>query len=465
MVVVNGQQHAMLIIAADKRMLDGAWSEVVGVNATGPMADVAQRRRADGCEAVLPDARFVTQRIVGMAREDNRVRKFHERLRGGAVVVAPNPRPMACALRMRMLRIEERQLRIDFRLVRRHEFADLPMMRPVAADEHIAFDVLHHDFLPLLMEALIPCGLDILHDGGFKQRLAFFRIRLRIFPAFEIVVALNKELLDMAAIRPLVVREDFVPAVSEVLKLLQLRSIRDITSHQHDIDALRVIPSQCLFPYARGLWIHIDMNIADDADAQFRHGGFLFLRAKQSHAAERRDSRSGKQALQKISSGEIKHSMVLLSGLVYHQLFNSAIYSYKYTVENEGTNNQVYTFSFTKNGSDYNTKGDIAYSMRVPEGLELATLKLYAVTVTGESEIKYTADGNFISFKTAVKTIRFVSEGGVAPGPVNPEPSEPDKQPSKSGCGADVASVSAMFISVTLLGTILVSFKKRFIRK
>ena len=151
--------------------------------------------------------------------------------------------------------------------------------------------------------------------------------------------------------------------------------------------------------------------------------------------------------------------------MVYHQLFNSAIYSYKYTVENEGTNNQVYTFSFTKNGSDYNTKGDIAYSMRVPEGLELATLKLYAVTVTGESEIKYTADGNFISFKTAVKTIRFVSEGGVAPGPVNPEPSEPDKQPSKSGCGADVASVSAMFISVTLLGTILVSFKKRFIRK
>ena len=156
MIVENGQQHAMLVIAADKRMLDGAWSEVVGVYATGPMADVAQRRRADGREAVLPDARFVAQRIVGMAREDNRVRQFRERLRGGAVVVAPHPRPMACALRMRMLRIEERQLRIDFRLVRRHEFADLAMMRPMAADERVAFDVLHHDFLPLFMETGVP---------------------------------------------------------------------------------------------------------------------------------------------------------------------------------------------------------------------------------------------------------------------------------------------------------------------
>ena len=148
--------------------------------------------------------------------------------------------------------------------------------------------------------------------------------------------------------------------------------------------------------------------------------------------------------------------------MVYHLLFNSAIYSYKYTVENEGTNNQVYTFSFTKNGSDYNTKGDIVYTMRVPEGLELDTLKLYAVTVTGEAEIKYTVNGNFITFKTAVKNIRFASEGGVTPGP---DSSNPDggKGASK-GCGGDVTSVSALFISVTLLGTVIVSLKKRYKR-
>ena len=220
---------------------------------------------------------------------------------------------MACVLRMRMLRVEERQGRIDFRFVRRHVFADFDMMRPIGADERIAFDDLLVDALPLLMEADVPRGLDILHDGRLETLLALLLRVCAVAPSDIVVVALDEELLDVAAIRSLVVWEDLIPRGGKLLKLLQLSRIRDIASDQDDIDTLRVIPSQCLLPHVRCFRVLPNMNIADDADAQFRNDDFLLIRAKQPHAAERRKRRSGKQTLQKISSGEIEHVILLLS--------------------------------------------------------------------------------------------------------------------------------------------------------
>ena len=152
--------------------------------------------------------------------------------------------------------------------------------------------------------------------------------------------------------------------------------------------------------------------------------------------------------------------------MVYHQLFTSSIFSYEYTVQNEGTNNQIFTFSFTKSDAAYNVKGDILYKMHVPEGLELATLKLYTINATGlETELSYTVDGEFITFSTGVRIIKFVSEGGVSPdNPVNPGDNEggDSKKDNKSGCFGGVESISVIFISAAALGAVALMLKKRF---
>ena len=51
----------MLVIVADARALEFDRPRFAAVRAAAAMADLAQRRRADGREAVLPDARFVAQ--------------------------------------------------------------------------------------------------------------------------------------------------------------------------------------------------------------------------------------------------------------------------------------------------------------------------------------------------------------------------------------------------------------------
>ena len=148
--------------------------------------------------------------------------------------------------------------------------------------------------------------------------------------------------------------------------------------------------------------------------------------------------------------------------MIRHNLMNGKVYSYNYTVENEGSASQTYTFKFTKNGVDYSPKGDVSYTMLVPEGLDADSLKLYTINASGaEKELKFTKNGSFISFSTGLRSIRFASNGSSGGGeggePVDP-PVTPDK-PS-GGCGGYIATTSIILSAAALLGVILIVAKK-----
>lgn len=145
--------------------------------------------------------------------------------------------------------------------------------------------------------------------------------------------------------------------------------------------------------------------------------------------------------------------------MIRHNLMSTEIYSYNYTVENEGTASQVFTFSFTKNGAAYAPKGDISYTMLIPEGLDAASLKLYTVSASGsEKELKFTKSGDFISFSTGTKTIHFASNGST---PTPPEPGpEPEPTPSKGGCGGSIAATSIILSTTALLSVVLLLVRK-----
>ena len=147
--------------------------------------------------------------------------------------------------------------------------------------------------------------------------------------------------------------------------------------------------------------------------------------------------------------------------MIRHNLMSTEIYSYNYTVENEDTASQVFTFSFTKNGAAYSPKGDISYTMLIPEGLDAASLKLYTVSASGsEKELKFTKNGDFISFSTGTKTIHFASNGAT-PTPPEPGPGpEPEPTPSKGGCGGSIAATSIILSTTALLSVVLLLVRK-----
>ena len=153
--------------------------------------------------------------------------------------------------------------------------------------------------------------------------------------------------------------------------------------------------------------------------------------------------------------------------MIRHNLMNSEYYSYDYTVAGKGTGTQTFTFSFTKGGSDYNPKGDVSYTMLIPEGVDADSLKLYTVNASGsEKEIKFTKDGDFISFSSTLRTFKFASngqggggEGGGGEGGDTPGPDQP-VTPSK-GCGGSIAATSIILSTTALLGVVLLALKKR----
>ena len=171
----------------------------------------------------------------------------------------------------------------------------------MAADERVAFHDLRVDSLELLMEAEIPCGLDILLNGLLEACVAIFFGPRAIRPAIHVVVAADENLLDMAAVqRAFVVRKHFVPHVGEVLQLLDEAPVRDVARDEHGVDLLLVIPFQRLLPCVRALGIQIDMHVADGTEPQQRLLAFR-NRGMQVHPANSRHRRRRGHALQKIT--------------------------------------------------------------------------------------------------------------------------------------------------------------------
>ena len=96
--------------------------------------------------------------------------------------------------------------------------------------------------------------------------------------------------------------------------------------------------------------------------------------------------------------------------LATHTVFISG-YDFNYTVEGEGTNDQKFTFEFTKNNKAASLSGAVSYRMRVPAGLDINTLKVFTVNARGtEKEINYTKKGDLIEFSNTIKVFRFTSD-------------------------------------------------------
>ena len=93
-----------------------------------------------------------------------------------------------------------------------------------------------------------------------------------------------------------------------------------------------------------------------------------------------------------------------------HNVFISG-YDFNYEIEGAGTNNQKYTFEFTKNGKTASISGAVAYRMRVPAGLDINTLKVFTINARGtEKEISFTKKGDLIEFSNTIRVFRFTSD-------------------------------------------------------
>lgn len=148
--------------------------------------------------------------------------------------------------------------------------------------------------------------------------------------------------------------------------------------------------------------------------------------------------------------------------MVQSQLLNSNIYDFAYKVTGENTANQVFEFTFSKNGSSYLLKGDAYYVMKVPAGLDPDTLKIYTINATGaEKELKYETKDGYISFTSAIRNFRFVSDGGqVNPGPSDSQGGNSGNE-GKKGCGSSLILTTPIMLSVALIGSAIVLLKKK----
>ena len=93
-----------------------------------------------------------------------------------------------------------------------------------------------------------------------------------------------------------------------------------------------------------------------------------------------------------------------------HNLFISG-YDFNYTVDGEGSNNQTFTFEFTKNNKAASLSGAVAYRMHVPAGLDINSLKVFTINARGtEKEISFVKKGDLIEFSNTIKVFRFTSD-------------------------------------------------------
>ena len=148
--------------------------------------------------------------------------------------------------------------------------------------------------------------------------------------------------------------------------------------------------------------------------------------------------------------------------MIQSQLLNASIYDFAYSVSGENTANQVFEFSFSKNGGNYVLKGDASYVMKVPAGLDPDTLKIYTINATGaEKELNYEMKDGYIAFSSAIRIFRFVSDGGqVNPGPSDSQGGNSGNE-GKKGCGSSLILTTPIMLSVALIGSAIVLLKKK----
>ena len=93
-----------------------------------------------------------------------------------------------------------------------------------------------------------------------------------------------------------------------------------------------------------------------------------------------------------------------------HRIFIAG-YDFSYDVQGEDTNSQVITFEITKNNKTVSISGAVSYRMRVPDGLDIDTLKVYTVDSRGrEKEISFNKNGNIIEFSNTIRKFHLASD-------------------------------------------------------
>ena len=177
---------------------------------------------------------------MGVAGERHGVGKLLERARRNSPVVAPRPRPLNGVPRMRVLRVEERFAVSEVELsgVRLKEGVEVLLVPPVRADERVALDGLGPDRAVRLVENALPhlgAVFSVVDCSGLEVG---FVLALVPAPAANVVVAVHPQLLDVASVRCLAVREHAPETVGRSLDLLDAPGVRDVACDQHAVCAV-----------------------------------------------------------------------------------------------------------------------------------------------------------------------------------------------------------------------------------
>ncbi len=232
-----------------------------------------------------------------MTRERNSVGERRKNARRCAVVMPPRPRSEARVLRMVVLRVEKREMRVETLAVLLkelfHRLVVVVAIAPMCADHRDAVDVLHPDGNVLLPEAFLPRLLHVL--VGMPYRVCDHgRVLLLLLvetprPAPPVVVAVNEQLLDLAAVGRLAVGEDLEPRIAGALELADAPGVRDVARDEHAVRAVVTEVFERLDEVELVARI-LEMHVAQHTDLCYR------LRGKRT--LERRASRrhTGREA-------------------------------------------------------------------------------------------------------------------------------------------------------------------------
>ena len=205
----------------------------------------------------------------------------------------PRPRAVARVLRVRVLGIEKRLRRIELFFVRLEEIvepSEIVALRPVAADERIALDVLDPEIGIRLVEKLLPDLRRIILVADALALCELLVVRREPVDAPDVVVAVDEELLDLLAAEALVLRKNRIPRVREDLELADAPLVGDIACHHHAVDAAFAEKPQRIeevFLVSRLL----DVHVAHYAEAAIRPAAAEkpCRRAKRAPAVQERE--------------------------------------------------------------------------------------------------------------------------------------------------------------------------------
>lgn len=100
----------------------------------------------------------------------------------------------------------------------------------------------------------------------------------------------------------------------------------------------------------------------------------------------------------------------------HNMLLNNPGYDFEVTIDETAANDLTYTFAYKKKGSDVSLSGNVTIRIRIPDGIDIETAKLYSVAANGrERDMSFTVVNEFIQISSSLKKFHLVSDPKVVP--------------------------------------------------